>query len=98
MRLIGAVLVLLVTIATAGAEDLRSHAVLSEFQRRNPCPATGLPDGRCPGYVKDHIKALCAGGADAAENLQWQTTEDGAAKDKLEAAECRALHRGAGGQ
>ena len=34
--------------------------------------STGLTTGACPGYRKDHIKALTFGGADAVWNLQWQ--------------------------
>jgi hypothetical protein len=34
----------------------------------------GRTSGACPGYVKDHIKALKCGGLDAVLNLQWQTT------------------------
>jgi hypothetical protein len=53
------------------------------------CPSTGRTKGACPGNVKDHIKALDCGGADAVHNLQWQTTADAKAKDKWERKECR---------
>ena len=56
----------------------RSSTVRSAFQ--NPCPATGITTGPCPGYVVDHTRALCAGGRDVVSNLQWQTV--GAAKEK----------------
>lgn len=42
----------------------------------------------CPGYVIDHIKALACGGADAPENMQWQTVAEGKAKDRWELKEC----------
>lgn len=71
----------------------RSHEVLTEFQKGHPCPSTGRTKGACPGYIKDHVIPLCAGGADAVENLQWQTKKDAAAKDKLEWAECREVRR-----
>ena len=35
---------------------------------------------------------LCAGGADAVENLQWQSVADAKAKDKIERAQCRRAH------
>jgi hypothetical protein len=38
--------------------------------------------------VIDHIKALACGGADAVENLQWQTRADAKAKDRWELKEC----------
>lgn len=50
---------------------LRSRAVLRDFQRLYPCPATGLQQGACPGWFKDHIVPLVCGGCDSIENLQW---------------------------
>ena len=50
----------------------------------NPCPSTGKSYGACPGWIKDHIVALCKGGADAVWNLQWQTVAEAKAKDKWE--------------
>lgn len=60
----------------------RSREARDDFQRR-----TGYPHGR-PGYVIDHIVPLCAGGADAPSNMQWQTVEAAKAKDRQERAEC----------
>lgn len=62
----------------------RSTTVLHAFQHANPCPSTGRMTGACPGYIKDHIVALCDGGADAVGNLQWQTIADAKAKDRTE--------------
>jgi hypothetical protein len=62
----------------------RSGAARSAFQREHPCPSTGKTNGRCPGYVVDHIKPLEWGGADATFNMQWQTVADAKAKDKTE--------------
>lgn len=73
----------------AQGKEHRSHASKSAFQRVTPCPSTGDRRGRCPSYVIDHIKPLCAGGADAPSNMQWQTVADAKAKDKLERQECR---------
>jgi len=42
-----------------------------------------------PGYVKDHIKPLCAGGPDRVGNMQWQTREEANNKDRLERKQCR---------
>lgn len=78
-------------LAMAGdvlAKTERSRAVTAQFQKQNPCPATGKTTGACPGYVKDHITPLCAGGADAVENMQWQTDDEAKAKDKLEMQQC----------
>ena len=68
----------------APAVGARSKTARAEFQRHYPCPATGSPRGRCPGYVIDHLQALCAGGADVSANMQWQTVAEGKAKDKTE--------------
>jgi hypothetical protein len=62
----------------------RSREVTLEFQRLHPCPLTGRRWGACPGWIKDHIIALCDGGADAVENMQWQTVEAAHAKDQTE--------------
>jgi hypothetical protein len=44
---------------------------------------TGRTSGACPGYVVDHVTPLKRG-ADRPENMQWQTTAAGKAKDKRE--------------
>jgi hypothetical protein len=72
------------------AAQPRSGWVKAEFKRLNPCPATGLPRGPCPGYVIDHIVPLCAGGSDTAANMQWQAVEAAKIKDRDERRQCRA--------
>ena len=71
---------------TYGARDShrikRSREARGDFMRR-----TGYPRGR-PGYVIDHVVPLCAGGADAPSNMQWQTVEAAKIKDRQERAEC----------
>ena len=62
----------------------RSRAARSSFQRSHPCPANGHTRGACPGYVVDHIRPLKRGGADRPSNMQWQTTAEGKAKDRVE--------------
>jgi hypothetical protein len=52
--------------------------------REHHCPSTGRTRGACPGYVRDHIRALACGGPDAVGNLQWQSVEDARAKDRWE--------------
>lgn len=68
--------------------DARSAAARGAFVKAHPCPATGKA-GRCPGYVVDHIVPLCAGGADASSNMQWQTVAEAKVKDRLERQQCR---------
>jgi hypothetical protein len=59
-----------------------------DFQLTHPCPSTGRTSGTCPGYVKDHVRALSCGGPDAVSNMQWQTKADAKAKDKWETKGC----------
>jgi 5-methylcytosine-specific restriction endonuclease McrA len=80
-------LLLAVALAWPGvatAKTKRSREAKAAFKRAHPCPSTGKKTGACPGYVIDHIKPLKRGGADAPENLQWQTVAEGKAKDKWE--------------
>jgi hypothetical protein len=52
-------------------------------------------DGRCAGYVVEHKIALACARTEAEHlalddlsNLQWQTTADSRAKDKVERRQC----------
>jgi hypothetical protein len=72
----------------AMAAGHRSYSVKREFQQQHPCPSTGRTTGACPGYIKDHIRALVCGGPDSVANLQWQTVEAAKAKDRWERKSC----------
>jgi len=86
--LIVATIVLALTASLALAETHRDPAQRRAFMQQHPCPSTGKTKGRCPGYVVDHIKPLCAGGADHPSNMQWQTREEAKKKDRLEREQC----------
>ena len=60
----------------------RSSSARHDFMRQ-----TGYPHGR-KGYVIDHVVPLACGGADAPSNMQWQTTADAKAKDRVERRGC----------
>ncbi|MDD5298148.1 MAG: HNH endonuclease signature motif containing protein [Rhodocyclaceae bacterium] len=84
-----AALLLACMAGNAEARIKRSSAARHEFVRAHACPATeknGLP---CPGYIIDHVIPLCAGGADAPGNMQWQTIAEAREKDVLERQMCR---------
>ena len=85
--LLGLVLVTLL-LSSAAAID-RSRVVRAEFQRLNPCLATGATRGACHGFEADHVIALCAGGADHPSNMEWRTREDHALKTKFDTMHCR---------
>lgn len=87
--LVAAVLIAATSFASAAAP--RSAAARLEFKRHNPCPSTGRSAGSCPGYVIDHMHPLCAGGADAPLNMQWQEAAQAKVKDRDERALCRSL-------
>lgn len=87
-RLLASAVVALALSLPAFATE-RSAAAVRQFKRENPCPATGQPRGRCPGWIVDHVKPLCAGGSDRPENMQWQTVQDAKVKDRLERRGCR---------
>lgn len=69
---------------------VRLPAARAAFVKANPCPATGKSRGACPGYVVEHIKPLCAGGADHHSNMQWKTKAEAAIKDREERRQCAA--------
>jgi hypothetical protein len=77
--------------ASAVAQPLRSPALRAEFQRLEPCPATGLTRGACPGYEVDHAVPLCLGGqrVDTISNLQWLTIEAHRRKTAEDVRLCR---------
>ena len=79
--------------ANLNSEDLAAivAAVGREFQREHPCPSTGQTSGACPGYSKDHIRALDCGGPGSVSNMQWQTTAEAKAKDKVGAEGLRSI-------
>jgi hypothetical protein len=90
MSRIGGALLALVLAASQADAAPRSSSVRAEFVKANPCPATGKTRGKCPGWQVDHRIALCAGGDDAAYNLQWLTVEAHKAKTRIDVRECRA--------
>ena len=70
------------------ASFARSSKAVNEFKRANPCPATKKIEKSCKGYVVDHIRPLCACGADNTRNMQWQLLAESKIKDKLERKLC----------
>jgi hypothetical protein len=77
----------------ACAKTPRNGYAREAFRSTHPCPATGETRGPCAGYVIDHIEPLCAGGADAPENMQWQAADEALLKDDFEREVCAAMRR-----
>jgi hypothetical protein len=92
-RLAAIAIALLVALPAAADRIQRDPRQRAAFERSHPCPATGRTRGACPGYVVDHVEPLCAGGADRPENMQWQTREAAAVKDREEWQHCAELRR-----
>ena len=67
------------------ARDAGGHFTYSRTHRGVP----ELPPVR--GYERDHLVPLCLGGADNADNLQYQLWPEARRKDQIEAAICRAV-------
>jgi hypothetical protein len=77
----------------AEARVERSAAAVREFRRAHLCPSTGLKTGPCPGWIVDHLWPLCAGGADKAWQMQWQSEADAKRKDRNERFICSVINR-----
>ena len=75
-------------VATGVTRDAKGRFARTEAAKHAFEVQTGYPHGR-PGYVVDHIKPLACGGADAPNNMQWQTVAEAKAKDKTERTGCR---------
>lgn len=73
----------------ADARTPRDRREVRDFRYENPCPATGLKRGACPGWQVDHIEPLCSGGADHRANMQWIRKEDHRLKTLVDVRECR---------
>ncbi len=78
---------LFVLLLQVNVGDARHRATVVAFEK-----LTGYPHGR-PGFVVDHILPLCAGGADAVSNMQWQPVKLSYEKDKFERALCAAMKK-----
>lgn len=88
-------MVALLFACALGVAEARDPAQRAEFVRHHPCPETAAskPHQSCFGYVVDHIVPLCAGGADAPSNMQWQELAASKVKDKEEWRLCRILKK-----
>lgn len=88
-KLIVPLVVLALASEVALAKTYRDPAQRRAFVQSHPCPSTGKTKGRCPGYVVDHVKPLCAGGPDRPSNMQWQGVQEAKDKDRLERQQCK---------
>lgn len=79
-----AILVGVCASAAAAGTPQRDPKTVAAFKRTHPCPATGLIQKSCPGWIVDHVIPLSSYGENTVANMQWQTEMDAAAKDKLE--------------
>jgi hypothetical protein len=80
-------------LPASGASSARSSAAEAQFRAAQPCPATGLAQGACKGYVIDRIIPHICGGADEPANMQWLTLAEAKAKSRWDRIGCRAGRR-----
>ncbi len=73
--------------SSAGGRDSHGRIRRSAHAKDDFMRQTGHPHG-WPGHVVDHKVALACGGADDPSNMQWQTTADAKAKDRVERRGC----------
>lgn len=71
-----------------GAQE-RSWKERAAFVRDNPCPATGLRRGACPGWEVDHRIPIACGGPDSSENMQWLSVHEHRKKTLTDNRNCR---------
>ena len=82
------ILLLAMALAQTAFAGPRSYAAKAEFKRQNPCPETGRPRGKCPGWEVDHVVPLKCSGDDSPSNMQWLTVADHKEKTRREARLC----------
>jgi hypothetical protein len=75
--------------SSAASLDTRSLKAEALFRLANPCPATGVSNGPCKGYIIDRIIPVICGGVEEPANMQWQTLAEAREKDKWERIGCR---------
>ncbi len=76
----------------------RSRALLREFAKVFPCPATLEPVPSCQGWALDHVLPRASGGCDSQINLQWlpdsiKSCADDDCKDRWERVYHALPHR-----
>lgn len=90
-RVLCATILLAILPLFAEGRSKRSAAEVIAFKQHNPCPATGLTYGRCPGWEVDHPDPLCSGGRDHRDNMQWLKVAEHRAKTRDDVMVCRYL-------
>ena len=83
----------LLALPASAAESARPSNAEILFRLAQPCPITGQTSGPCKGYVIDRIIPPVCGGAEAPDNMQWQTLAEAKEKDRWEKIGCRKGRR-----
>lgn len=86
-----AVAISFLAVVPAEAKQPRSSVERHAFVKEVACPATGRHRLPCPEYHIDHIKPLCAGGADHRSNMQWLSIPGHKIKTRQDVAGCRII-------
>ena len=90
MRLLCVALTCIVaSVGARAAESARPSNAEILFRLENPCPATGMRQGACKGYVVDRVIPILCGGEEDPANMRWQTLAEAKEKDRWEKIGCR---------
>lgn len=81
-------LLILIALALISAAPVRDPKQVAAFRKTHACPATNLFTGACKGWVVDHVKPICFGGADHPDNMTWQDQKVSYLKDAFEREAC----------
>ena len=73
--------------SASGTRDSRGRLKRNPQAKRDFLRQSGHPSG-WRGHVVDHVVPLACGGTDSPSNMQWQTTAEAKAKDRVERKGC----------
>lgn len=82
-------LIIALWLAFSSVADARDSSQVRKFRKTHICPSTENYSGPCVGFVVNHRRPLCLGGADLPENMEWQEYKESLKTDVLEREACK---------
>lgn len=86
------IILLLATFPSHSRDLKRDPRVRQAFVEQNPCPIFDDKTGKCAAEV-DHADALCAGGKDSVENMQYLSKEQHRLKTLMDIKRCAIIRQ-----